>query len=287
MLNAVAGLVMAVSVVGCIVVPTTVIGQPKSVEDVLHEDNACTVAQSVLRRKVDAMRTPDQRKDARKLEKDWPCYDALPGHPTEDEKRAYIERISRFAKIAEATHQVPAAAIAAMALVEAGYGYTRTALQAKNLYGWKIHKQDRKTIGKWFVLSCQDTTGEHGKADENRCYRVFATEEESVDFVASRLANSFNKNYRRAANGYRRDTLAGLPTIERVQNWVVGIANPYNWRPTAYARSICRLMRDPINGSELVNADSNLYQLSALPGEVLSLDNVSKKQRNCDSITVM
>src|SRR5437870_3878845 len=67
----------------------------------------------------------------------WDCYAPKPGHPTADEKEAFVAEISPLAARAEGTHGVPAAGLAAMAILESGYGWTRMALNANNLFGWK------------------------------------------------------------------------------------------------------------------------------------------------------
>lgn len=242
---------------------------------------------SEMRRRLDQARSPDVRRAAQAEEQRWSCYNPEPGHPTKQEKQAFVNRISQYAVQAEKKHKVPAAAIVAMALVESGYGFTRTARSPNhNIFGWKISAADRKSAG-GFVLTCQDTTGESGKADPNRCYRSFQSEEQAVDFVASRLASGFTKNYKRAFDTYQRDTKDGRSTIERVQAWVAGIADPYNWKPREYVRIVCRLMRDPINGSNSIDVDTNLYRLSARPNETLSLETIMGGHRDCATIPLL
>ena len=68
---------------------------------------------------------------------DWGCYDPKPGHPTAEEKAAFIAQVSELAVEAEQKHGVPAAALAAMAMEETGLGWTRITLEANNFFGWK------------------------------------------------------------------------------------------------------------------------------------------------------
>jgi len=68
----------------------------------------------------------------------WGPYDPKPGHPTAAERQDFIDKISPIAKKGEERFKVPAAAIAAMAMQESGYGFTRTALNANNLFGFKV-----------------------------------------------------------------------------------------------------------------------------------------------------
>jgi hypothetical protein len=69
----------------------------------------------------------------------WGCYDPKPGHPTAAERQQFVNDISTHAVYAEQNHGVPAAALVAMAIVESGYGWTRTALEAHNFFGWKFY----------------------------------------------------------------------------------------------------------------------------------------------------
>ncbi|BCZ85301.1 glucosaminidase domain-containing protein [Paraburkholderia terrae] len=252
-------------------------------EDVLRSPDICSVRLSVLRKRLDAVRTDEQRAAAAAEAKTWTCYAPQPGHPTAQEKRDYIHRISQYASDAEARYHIPAAVIAAMALVEAGYGYTRTAQHAHNLFGWKAPVRGAPPH---YVLACQDTAGEYGNKDDNRCYVTFDSEQQSVDYVAGRLASGFAANYASANDRYRKETAAGVGVIERTQNWIAGIAQPYNWQPLTYARNICRLMRSPMSGSDEIDTDSNLYRLSAKAGEQISLSTLAADSRSCNAITV-
>lgn len=252
-------------------------------EDVLRSPDICSVRLSILRQRLDAVWTAEQRAAAAAKAKSWKCYAPEPGHPTLQEKRDYIERISRYATDAETRYHVPAAVIAAMGLVEAGYGFTRTAQQAHNLFGWKAPERG---LTPHYVLACQDTAGEFGEADDNRCYVVFDSEQRAVDYVAGRLASGFTANYAKANARYQKETSASVPVIERTQNWIAGIAKPYNWQPLNYARNICRLMRNPVNTSDEIDADNNLYRLSAKAGEHISLSALPADSRSCNAVTV-
>ena len=65
------------------------------------------------------------------------CFTPLPGHPTSAEQRAFVDEISPLAVDAERTHGVPAAAIAAMAIQELGYGWTTLAQHTNDILAWK------------------------------------------------------------------------------------------------------------------------------------------------------
>ncbi|NEX92640.1 glucosaminidase domain-containing protein [Caulobacter sp. 17J65-9] len=161
---------------------------------------------------------------------DWGCYDPKPGHPTAAERDAFLAEVEGPAKAAEARYGVPAAAIAAMSVVESGYGFTRTALNANNLFGWK-----QTGAGAAYVLECQPPE------DVGNRYVVFASRAEAIDKVAARLANS--SYYRADTEAYRQARASGAGVETAVDAWVDGISDPYNWRPRGYAADLKALMR--------------------------------------------
>ena len=157
----------------------------------------------------------------------WGCYDPKPGHPTAGEKESFIEDVSRLAREAENDYGVPATALAAMAALESGYGWTRTAINANNLFGWK-YVSDQAAGGRGFwVLECQPPE------DVNNRYVAFADRADAVDFVAGRLASS--DHYRADSMRYQEHRAAGVDVFEAANRWVNGIADPStgSLRPTA------------------------------------------------------
>lgn len=184
----------------------------------------------------------------------WPCNGTKPGHPTPAEREAFIREVSALAVQAEKTHGVPAAALAAIAIAESGYGWTRLALEANNLFAWRwrpVTSAGRKS----YVLECRRSGVEPDR------YMVFASREDAVDFVARRFT---------AANIYRGHTKAYIAARERgdsaegaVKAWVSGIARNYSRPPGAFAKKIIRIMNNPAAPSDAVSRDANLYRLSA------------------------
>jgi hypothetical protein len=181
----------------------------------------------------------------------WGCYDPQPGHPTAAEREAFVMEVSKLATAAEAKHGVPAPAIAAMAIIESGYGFTRTSLNANNLFGYKSISTPAPGGREVYVLACQPAS------DPNNKYVKFVSRADAVDFVAGRLANS---------DHYAADTRAfaaarGPRRVDAVRTWVVGIADPYNGDPPTYARNVVRLMNDPITPSDTPNPQRSLFAL--------------------------
>lgn len=187
----------------------------------------------------------------------WPCYDPQPGHPTIAERRAFVDDIARHALAAEARHGVPAPAIAAMAIQESGYGFTRTALNANNLFGFKWASAAGAGGRPAWVLTCQPA------ADVNNRYIRFSNRADAIDFVAGRLAQS--DHYRADTEAFKAAMARGDDRSAAVLAWVDGIADPYNADSTTYRRSIRRLLNNALAPSDTLSPTDNLYRLAPKP----------------------
>jgi Mannosyl-glycoprotein endo-beta-N-acetylglucosaminidase len=182
----------------------------------------------------------------------WGCFEPQPEHPTEAEKRAFLEEVAPLASRAEEDHGVPATAITAMAILESGYGWTRLAQNTNNLMGWKYFPQAAGEREFW-VLECP----EQGTSDQ---LLVFRDRAEAIDYVAEQLATS--DNYRADTERYVRDRASGVDVVEAVTRWVDGIADPYSTQPEAYRESVRRIMNEPYALAEGQLPEGNLYSLS-------------------------
>ena len=185
----------------------------------------------------------------------WDCYAPEPGHPTPEEKAAFLVKAGKAALKAERAYGVPASAILAMAAVEGGYGFTRTAQYANNSFGYKFVSAAAAGGREKYTLSCQPDW------DVGNEYIVFSSLEDGILFVAYKLANRNDwVNYKAATDRYRAARLAAPdadPTTA-VNAWIDGIADAgYNYDPPTYKRTI--------KGAIAANA---LYRFSAsaLPG---------------------
>ncbi|NVD97754.1 glucosaminidase domain-containing protein [Massilia sp. BJB1822] len=185
---------------------------------------------------------------------DWGCYDAQPGHPSDAEKVAFVEEIASLAQAAENRYGVPASALAAMAIVESGYGWTRTAQNANNLFGWKFNSSKSAGGRKSYTLACQP------KEDVNNRYVVFTSRADAFDFVAMKLATL--PAYSRYTKVYQSSRGQASTTAEAAKAWVGGIAGAYNAAPKPYTKTITRFMNNAIAPSDSVSEGSNLYRLS-------------------------
>ena len=182
----------------------------------------------------------------------WGCFEPQPGHPTEAEKRAFLEEVAPLATRAEQRHGVPATAITAMAIQESGYGWTRLAQNTNNLLGWKYFPEAAGEREFW-VLECPEL----GISDR---LLVFRDRAEGIDYVAEQLATS--DNYRADTERYVSDRASGVDVVEAVNRWVDGIADPYSTQPDAYRESLRRIMNETYDLAEGQLPEGNLYSLS-------------------------
>lgn len=170
------------------------------------------------------------------------CAAPLPGHPTPAEQRAFVGEIGPLAQRAERERGVPAAAVAAMAIQESGYGWTPLARSTNNLLAWKYVSAEAAGGRPSWVLVCP----ERGTRDG---FVVFRDRGDAVAFVAEQLATS--DNYRADTARYERDRAEGVPVRQAVDRWVEGVADPYSSQPNAYREAIARVL-----------AEEDLYRLS-------------------------
>lgn len=162
------------------------------------------------------------------LRADWGPYDPQPGHPTVADRDAFVAEVSVYAREAESLYGTPAAGLVAMASNESGFGWTKIALNANNLFGWKW-KSSADAGGRpyWTLWDQPDW-------DPNNKYVAFADRRDAVLFVGHRLATA--SRYQPHTDRYIADRAAGIDVQTAVNRWVYGIAhagyNPYEHYPT-------------------------------------------------------
>jgi hypothetical protein len=183
----------------------------------------------------------------------WGPYQTKPGHPTLAEKHDFIELVSKAAKDAEARFGVPASGLTAMAILESGYGFTRLALNAQNIFGYKYPTKGTLDHPRYTLKNCLATSG------PDRVYVAFGDFSEAVFFVAERLASV--PIHKPTTDAYGRKPRAERTRID-VQSWVLGIARAgYAAKPEEYTRAIIRIMNDPYRPSD-TEGPQHLYSLS-------------------------
>lgn len=187
----------------------------------------------------------------------WGCHGTKPGHPTAEERARFIGEAGALAIHAERRHGVPAAALVAMAIAESGYGYTRMAIEANNLFAWKTGRAATQA-GKAYVPPCGR------RADMQRGFMIFESRAHAFEHVAARLA-SYGP-YRDYTAAYVAARKRGEPVQAAVDAWLDGIAQRYSSRPEVFAQKIRRIMNDPEGRGDTLSPETNLYRLSVDTG---------------------
>ena len=183
----------------------------------------------------------------------WGCHGTKPGHPTPQERAAFVREVSELAIKAEKTHGVPASALAAIAIAESGYGYTRIALYANNLFAWKFVPAAANSL-KEYVLHCEERRA-------RTRFAAFDSKAHAFDFVASKLATL--EAYREHTQAYQAARKRGVAAEIAVKAWIEGVASRYSRKPDAFTRKLTRIMNDPFDPRDTMSHESNLYRLSA------------------------
>lgn len=184
----------------------------------------------------------------------WGCYGTKPGHPTREERFAFIREATQLAVKAERTHGVPAPALTAMAIIESGYGWTRLALQANNLFGWKFASSAPEEGRKQYHPPCRRDRTTGG-------YETFKSRAQAFDFVAGKLASL--EAYREYSEAYQAARKRGDPAEPALRAWLAGIAKSYSSKPDEFVKKVTRTMNNALEPADSVSADYNLYHLSA------------------------
>jgi uncharacterized FlgJ-related protein len=183
----------------------------------------------------------------------WGCHGTKPGHPTEDERATFIREVSELAVKAEKAHGVPASALAAMAIAESGYGWTRASLSANNIFAWKFvtsGADGRKS----YVAACQRRRGVNDR------FIVFRSKADAFDFVAAKLATL--DAYREYTDAYKAARKRGNAAESALHAWLSGIASRYSQKPDEFTKKITRIMNNAREPADTVSPDHNLYHLS-------------------------
>lgn len=139
---------------------------------------------------------------------------------TQTQREGFVEQVAAYAIPASEKWGIPASAIIGMAIIESGYGTTRIAYHANNLFGikvwgvspanaWQLIGQPDEDFARAIPLLAN--YGDDRKVfDEttrrDNWYRIFTTYEDAVNYLAGTLL--LNTRYRPAQNAYQ----------ERVQN---------------------------------------------------------------------
>ena len=187
----------------------------------------------------------------------WSCHGAKPGHPTADERAAFVESVRDLALAAERKHGVPAAGLVALAAIESSYGWTRLALEANNLFAWRAGPAQAET-SKTYVPPC------HRRRASKHHYVVFPSRADAFELVAFKLATL--DGYREYTDRYRVARKRGERVETAVTAWVAGIATRYSREPRVFDKKMVRVMKDPEQRGDAARAARDLFELSRSNG---------------------
>lgn len=194
----------------------------------------------------------DTASDVTAIEDDQ-CYSPLAGHPSTNERSSWITTSVAYAQEAEQKHGVPAGVLLAMSSIESGFGWTKTALNANNPFGYKYTSAEAAGGRSFYTLGCQP------EADPNNKYIVFSNTRDAFLFVAERLATS--SRYRDATDRYQERGSTSI--IQASNQWIDGISDGgYNYNPTTYKVKLRRFSNNYMVPSDMLSTPYNTYQYS-------------------------
>jgi hypothetical protein len=196
----------------------------------------------------------DGADDTGSLAATWGPYDPMPGHPTVSERDSFVASVAPAAQEAEQLYGTPAAAITAMACNEGGFGWTHTAYNVNNIFGWKWTSDAAAEGRPYWVLEDQPAS------DPGNKYVVFSSRRDAVLFVAKKLAT--NSRYAPTTQQYQQDLRSGVDVRTAANTWIAGIAadgyNPY----AHYPGTTTKFMNNYREPSTTFSPAFNLYQYS-------------------------
>lgn len=162
------------------------------------------------------------------------AYNPAIGHPTSNEQVNFIHSIKNAAISAHATYGIPASAIIGIACVEGGYGFTRSAYYANNIFGIKVWSQ--KPAGGWQLKGQPDENegrvpviASYGRDRSlfqegvryDNWYRRFASRQEAIDYLCDLII----RKYQPARTNYRKRIAAGWPYLKASKQFCREIAD--------------------------------------------------------------
>ncbi|MDN4608771.1 S-layer homology domain-containing protein [Sporosarcina highlanderae] len=171
-------------------------------------------------------------------------------NPSMNDRRNFIDEISNYATEASTKWGIPASAIIGMAVIESGYGTTRIAVNANNIFGikvwttspsqgWQLKGQPDENNGTVPVLS--DFGVDRLIFDESKrvdnWYRMFKSRKEAVEYLAGTLLQ--NQRYGFAKTNYANNLSNGWSYERASKQYIYEIANAgYNHLGGDYYRNV-------------------------------------------------
>jgi len=190
------------------------------------------------------------------------AYLSIYGTPSIELKEAFVDEIAGYAKAANEKWGIPTSAIIGMAIIESGYGTTRIAIHANNIFGikawgynppnaWQLKGQPNEDYEAVPVLANYGTDRVIYDETQRRdnWYRKFSSHQEAVNYLAGSLL--LNYRYGFARDQYRDRINSGWSNEDASKQFLYDIAEAgYNHLGGDYYR----------NKIAKVMAEWNLYQ---------------------------
>ncbi|MER2107558.1 MAG: S-layer homology domain-containing protein [Solibacillus sp.] len=171
------------------------------------------------------------------------------GVPSTQMKEDFINEVSIYAIEGNEKWGIPASAIIGMAILESGYGTTRIAINANNIFGikvwgynpdyaWQLQGQPDED---YEVVPVLADYGEDRKVyDESKrrdnWYRAFGSYKEAIDYLVGDLL--LNERYRFAKTNYKERIEKGWSLEQASKEYLYDIANAgYNHLGGEYYRN--------------------------------------------------
>lgn len=185
---------------------------------------------------------------------EW-CYNPV-SHPTETQKRDYVDFAVVQAKRAQEVYGVPGALLAAMSIRESGYGLTRLAILSNNVLSFKKPKNVQWQFGRpTFVLWCQPLT------DEGNEYLLFGSKDAAFDYVAKVLAQRADLPYAKITQDYRDAIAGGADRKLAATNWLKAIA-PIYAKDSEYVPAVLDYADNPMAPRSTPPKGQSLWELA-------------------------
>lgn len=177
--------------------------------------------------------------------------------PTEQEKEAFVNQITEYGIHASKQYGMPASAIIGMSIIESGYGTTRTAHFANNLFGikvwgfnpanaWQLKGQPDEDLERAIPVIANygpDRIVFDETQRRDNWYRKFNSFEHSVQFLTGTLL--VNQRYGFAIKNYQNRIANGWDLKDASKEYLYEIANAgYNHLGGDYYREVVGQLMD-------------------------------------------
>ncbi|MDG5789626.1 LysM peptidoglycan-binding domain-containing protein [Evansella sp. AB-P1] len=171
--------------------------------------------------------------------------------PTEQEKEDFVNQITEYGIQASKQYGMPASAIIGMSIIESGYGTTRTAHFANNLFGikvwgynpqnaWQLKGQPDEDLDRKIPVIANygpDRIVFDETQRRDNWYRKFNSYEHSVNFLTGTLL--VNQRYGFAIKNYQDRIANGWDIKDASKEYLYEIANAgYNHLGGEYYREV-------------------------------------------------